>query len=341
MPVATLPDELVLLVIESCDHLEKDREKTLAALCRLAKRYREAAERVLYSRVELEADFPAAQPVTPGTPLYTLTYVPRLRPYVKSVTLEIFDEHARLLPVVDLLSDLKNVEELSRHWAAFSSVTRLVLGTILINAATAPPLCAGVTSFSLEDLYDLRTFVTFTSAFASHLTCLRLPMTSQLQGHSLAIFPNLKHLSLVTHLAAQGLVVAIPHAASVLDTAGSLTSFGVLIVRENTPHGPQYAEQAVCDFGDETLAEIPPLSTHLLQAIPPQVQRLSFVTFLFRADDVATFLLGPSRPPALRTLRLGGGVGQGFKESARSRSAWYSNFERTMEEAGVEVTTVE
>ncbi|BGP42378.1 hypothetical protein JCM10450v2_006472 [Rhodotorula kratochvilovae] len=384
MPVATLPDDVVLLVTDTCDHLERDRGKTLAALCRLAKRYKGAAERVLYSRVELDADSSAAQPVTPGTPLYTLVHVPRLRPYVKSVTLEISDEHTKLPPVVDVLSDLKNVEELSvpalagrashiflaqgnlhirsvrteelgmyarrvlqRYSATFSSLTRLVLRTISVYAPPAPPFCAGVTSLSVEFLAEPKAFVTFTSAFASHLTRLRLPMTSLLQGCSLAVFPHLKHSSLFTRITAQGLVEAIPHATSVLHTADSLTSFvplgieGVLLVRESTPEGPRYTEQVACVFGDETLAEIPALSTRLLQAIPPQIQHLSFVTFLFRADDVAAFLLGPSRPPALRTLRLGDGVGQGFKEFARTRSAWYADFARTMEEAGVELTTVE
>ncbi|BGP42308.1 hypothetical protein JCM10449v2_006313 [Rhodotorula kratochvilovae] len=382
IPDAGLPDDVVLLIIDACDHLEKDRGKTLAALCRLAKRYKEGAEHVLYSRVELRTHR-EPQPVTPGTPLYTLVHVPRLRPNVKSVTLEISDEHARLPPVVDLLQDLNNIEELSlpdrlwrasdivlaqenlrirtvhiqelqvyaplmlkRYSAAFSSLTRVALGTIPIDASTAPPSFAGVTSLAIESLADPKAFVTFTSAFASHFTCLRLPMTRQLQGYSLAIFPNLKHLSLFTRVTAQGLVGAIPHAASLLDTAGSLRSFvslgieGVLVVRENTPDGPRYTEEVACDFGDENLAEIPALSTRLLQAIPPQVQHLSFVTFLFRADDVATYVLGPSRPPALRTLRLGGAVGQGFKELGRSRSAWYADFERTMEEAGVELTTV-
>ncbi|BGP42349.1 hypothetical protein JCM10449v2_006354 [Rhodotorula kratochvilovae] len=393
MPVAILPDDVVLLVIETCDHLEKDRHKTLAALCRIAKRCKGAAERVLYSRVELEADSSAAQPVTPGTPLHTLVNVPRLRPNVQSVTLEISNEHAELPPVVDLLSDLKNVEELSvphlagwastiflaqenlricsvctqelsmharrvlqTHSAAFSSVTRLVLGTILINAATAPPFCAGVTSFSIEYLDDPRAFVSFTSAFASHLTHLRLPIVHQLQGHGLATFPKLKHLSLVGKgFTAQALAGSNPHVASLLATAASLTTLvslefkSVLVdvaksVRDNV---------ALSSRGARATLGTPPSSvnailsqalaspTKLSEVTPSQIQHLSLVTSFFRAEDVASYLLGASRPPALKTLRLGGAVGQGFNEFARTKSEWYADFEGTMEQAGVELTTVD
>ncbi|BGP50523.1 hypothetical protein JCM10450v2_006442 [Rhodotorula kratochvilovae] len=325
MPVAILPDDVVLLVIETCDHLEKDRHKTLAALCRIAKRCKGAAERVLYSRVELEADSSAAQPVTPGTPLHTLVNVPRLRPNVQSVTLEISNEHAELPPVVDLLSDLKNVEELSTHSAAFSSVTRLVLGTILINAATAPPFCAGVTSFSIEYLDDPRAFVSFTSAFASHLTHLRLPIVHQLQGHGLATFPKLKHLSLVGKgFTAQALAGSNPHVASLLATAASLTTLVSLEFKS-----------VLVDVAKSALAS----PTKLSEVTPSQIQHLSLVTSFFRAEDVASYLLGASRPPALKTLRLGGAVGQGFNEFARTKSEWYADFEGTMEQAGVELTT--
>ncbi|BGP42363.1 hypothetical protein JCM10450v2_006457 [Rhodotorula kratochvilovae] len=377
MPVATLPNDVVLLVIETCEKLEKDRYKTLAALCRLTKRYQGAAERELYSRVELEADFPAAQPVTPGTPLYTLVHVPRLRPNVKSVTLKISDEHTKLPPIVDVLSDLKNVEELSvPHLARQASNIFLAQGNLRIRSvrteelgmhvrrvlqtysaafSSVTRLVLGVTSFSIEYLDDPRAFVSFTSAFASHLTHLRLPIVHQLQGHGLATFPNLKHLSLVGKgFTAQALAGSNPHVASLLATAASLTTLVSLEFKSVLVD----VAKTVLDYvamssrGARATLGTPPNSvnailsqalaspTKLSEVIPPQIKYLSLVTSFFRAGDVASYLLGASRPPALRTLRLGGGVGEGFKEFARTKRAWYADFERTMEEAGVEVTTV-
>ncbi|BGP42335.1 hypothetical protein JCM10449v2_006340 [Rhodotorula kratochvilovae] len=77
------------MIIDTCDRLEKDREKTLAALCRLAKRYREGAERVLYSRIELRPG--SRVPVAPRTALHTVVHETRLRPHVKWLGLFIDD----------------------------------------------------------------------------------------------------------------------------------------------------------------------------------------------------------------------------------------------------------
>ncbi|BGP42279.1 hypothetical protein JCM10450v2_006372 [Rhodotorula kratochvilovae] len=214
MSVASLPDDVVLLIIDACDLLEKDRGKTLAALCRLAKRYKAAAERALYSRVKLRTHW-EPQPVVPGTALHTLVQESRLRASVKSIILRIPDEHAQDPQVASLLEDLPNVEEIL--------------------------LCYRATQADAQ------------------------------------VFPQ---------------------------------------------------------------NNVPASSKVILAAIPSQIQHLSLVTSCLLADDVATYVLGPSRPPALMTLRLGGAVGQGFKEFARTKSAWYADFERTMEEAGVELTTV-
>lgn len=62
-PRAYLPDELILEIVEWCDlvrgarpvRLPHERDQTLAALCRLARRSRANAERVLYSRVDLSS----------------------------------------------------------------------------------------------------------------------------------------------------------------------------------------------------------------------------------------------------------------------------------------------
>ncbi|BGP42364.1 hypothetical protein JCM10450v2_006458 [Rhodotorula kratochvilovae] len=377
-----LPDDVVLLVIETCEKLEKDRYKTLAVLCRLAKRYQGAAERELYSRVELEADFPAAQPVTPGTPLYTLVHVPRLRPNVKSVQLDIERKHAQDAHVWGVLQDLPNVEEITlhlfsstktvsdrflghghihlrglsvegdtailrelmqRHPAAFAALTRLDL-QYLPDPVPAPHACTAVTSLSLKYLTAPDTFATFTSTFSASLTSLSLPLGAQLASHTLASFQNLKHLSLFcVELNIKGLEEAIPCVKALLATAASLPSFVSLAIE-----GALFVD--ILDipgwgcnpplWARATPQDIPSSSEEIFAAIPSQVQHLSLITSFFRANDVAAFLLGADRPPGLRTLRLGGGHGQGFKEFAGTKSEWYADFERTMEDAGVEVTTM-
>ncbi|BGP42333.1 hypothetical protein JCM10449v2_006338 [Rhodotorula kratochvilovae] len=374
MPVASLPDELVLMIIDTCDHLEKDREKTLAALCRLAKRYKGAAERLLYSRVELQPHG-QGQPGVPGTALHTLARRTTLRPYVKSVDLNIERKHAQdahvwgpaeheeimlhLLSSVITAGDrflghghihLRGIRAegyttilrdlMQRHPAAFAALTRLDLEHL---PAPVPPsyACTSVTSFSLNYLTAPDTFATFTSTFSACLTSLRLPLTTRLTDHTLAGFWNLEQLSLFrVGLNTEWLEEAIPCVKAFLATAASLPSFislaieGTLVV-DNSGRGcnPPLWVRA-------TPQDIPRSSKEILNAIPSQIQHLSLVTSFFRAEDVASYLLGPLRPPALRTLRLGGCVGEGFKEFAGTKKAWYAAFEWKMEKAGIELTTV-
>ncbi|BGP42370.1 hypothetical protein JCM10449v2_006375 [Rhodotorula kratochvilovae] len=256
-----LPDELVLMIIETCDYLEMDREKTLAALCRLAKRYREGAERLLYSRVELQ---PHGQghPGVPGTALHTLARRTTLRPYVNSVDLNIERKYAQDADVWGVLQDLPNVEEISLH--------------LLFDTMPASDRFLGQRNIHLRGL--------------------------RVQGH-----PSILRELMQRHPAAFA-------ALTRLDFHLPLTAL--------------------------TSYDIPSSLKDLLAAIPPQVEHLSLVTSFFRADDVATYILGLSRPRALRTLRLGGAVGQGFKEFARTKRAWYADFEWKMEKAGIELTTV-
>ncbi|BGP50545.1 hypothetical protein JCM10450v2_006464 [Rhodotorula kratochvilovae] len=290
-----LPDELVLMIIETCDYLEMDREKTLAALCRLAKRYREGAERLLYSRVELQ---PHGQghPGVPGTALHTLARRTTLRPYVNSVDLNIERKYAQDADVWGVLQDLPNVEEISLH--------------LLFDTMPASDRFLGQRNIHLRGLRVqghpsiLRELMQRHPAAFAALTRLdfHLPLTA-LTSYQLSLF----YVGLDT----EGLEEAIPCDKAFLATAAPLPSF-----------------------------DIPSSLKDLLAAIPPQVEHLSLVTSFFRADDVATYILGLSRPRALRTLRLGGAVGQGFKEFARTKRAWYADFEWKMEKAGIELTTV-
>ncbi|GAA5852540.1 hypothetical protein JCM9279_005504 [Rhodotorula babjevae] len=75
----------------------------------------------------------------------------------------------------------------------------------------------------------------------------------------------------------------------------------------------------MCTAYDKLIADsgvlpilVPASSTDLLDAIPLDVEHLSFVTNCFRAVDVAVYLLSTRRPRALKTLRIGGDVGRGL-----------------------------
>lgn len=85
-PSCRLPDALVLMVAEQC--VQWWKRKTLASLCRLAKRFKAPAERLLYSHVFLELRAPNAQPEARSV-LYALVHFPRYRPLVKCVYLAI------------------------------------------------------------------------------------------------------------------------------------------------------------------------------------------------------------------------------------------------------------
>ncbi|BGP50509.1 hypothetical protein JCM10450v2_006428 [Rhodotorula kratochvilovae] len=149
MPVATLPDELVLMIIDTCDRLEKDREKTLAALCRLAKRYREGAERVLYSRIELRPG--SRVPVAPRTALHTVVHETRLRPHVK--WLGLFIDDALTSICLPLGYQLQN-----HSLAAFRNLQHLSLVGKGVKVKEYTDLIPGVESI-LATAASLATFV--------------------------------------------------------------------------------------------------------------------------------------------------------------------------------------
>ncbi|BGP42334.1 hypothetical protein JCM10449v2_006339 [Rhodotorula kratochvilovae] len=383
MPVAILPDDVILTIIETCRHLERDREKTLAAMCRLSKRYKAAAERALYSRVEVRASSWQAHLVIPGTLLDTLVHEAKFRTLVKSVTLRIAEQHAHHPQLARLVRDLPNLNVISLSYgltaainqlltqniahmqnpesdeaglllqtqSANSSANRLALSAIPLPASTIPPSRTVVTSLSVAHLRDPDIFATFTSAFCSTLTHLCLPLRVGLGDHSLVNLRNLRHLSLVNErLEVDDFVEAILHVESILASTGSSTTFisiafeGVLVAEERDSSPPTralYGWPAPRLLIPATASQVPASSRYVLAAIPSQIQHVSLSTSFFVADDVATYVLGTLRPLALNTLRVGGAIGQGFKEFARTRRAWYADFERTMERAGIEVTAME
>ncbi|TNY21327.1 hypothetical protein DMC30DRAFT_395293 [Rhodotorula diobovata] len=133
LPPRRLPDELVVMIIEWCGHVTlRMRKRTLAALCRLAKRYKAAAERVLYARVWLVAQGGYRGPSAPiydePGELDTLVKQPRLRALVKTVEMRIEPGATSDARVAAVLRDLPNVEYLivgmESHYAAGLLITQ-------------------------------------------------------------------------------------------------------------------------------------------------------------------------------------------------------------------------
>jgi len=112
-PPRPLPDELILMVVDQCDHLRPDsaRTRALAALCRLARRYHAHAQRVLYSRIELVDENVVW--LEPGSLVDALVRKASLRRLVRSVGVSYYSTTVLEVPRVRAaLGDLPNVVEL-------------------------------------------------------------------------------------------------------------------------------------------------------------------------------------------------------------------------------------
>ncbi|GAA5848891.1 hypothetical protein JCM9279_004656, partial [Rhodotorula babjevae] len=115
-----LPDELVLLIIELCASLDDDceRERTFADLCLVSRRYKQAADRHLYSRFTITREV-YEQGASVNSAAQTLARRPELRQHVRSLVFSnvgpsFLEEHPS---VAALLILMPNVEELVKpYW---------------------------------------------------------------------------------------------------------------------------------------------------------------------------------------------------------------------------------
>ncbi|GAA5902040.1 hypothetical protein JCM8208_006670 [Rhodotorula glutinis] len=106
-----LPPELILAIIAWCERLETQRESTLAALCRLGHQYKSAAQRGLYSELDLDRA-PGSSNIVKDTGLKTLLEKRELRQYVECVKARRVFEQIEHAGVRDLFEDLPSVNTL-------------------------------------------------------------------------------------------------------------------------------------------------------------------------------------------------------------------------------------
>ncbi|GAA5900373.1 hypothetical protein JCM8208_005343 [Rhodotorula glutinis] len=125
-----LPDELVLLIVDYCAYLEdnRERERTFAALCLLSRRYKQAAERHLYSRLTLTREV-LVKGVSAGSATETLARRVELRPHVHAIEYECaypqdVNEHPSVAALLLLLPSIEELVEPNIHSAALAAALR-------------------------------------------------------------------------------------------------------------------------------------------------------------------------------------------------------------------------
>lgn len=155
-----LPDEVVIMTIEWCDYLPCQRTTTLAALCRLSRRYTVGAQRALYSRVSICTDGTWYGPGHGAAS--ALIGAPHLHPWVRSVELRGRGAPSEEHDAAEILGLLPSVDELvcryrRRHWTFWTgSFRRIASGSgpcvWASGTRTSPPSCVGTPRHSLPSI---------------------------------------------------------------------------------------------------------------------------------------------------------------------------------------------
>ncbi|GAA5842181.1 hypothetical protein JCM9279_002812 [Rhodotorula babjevae] len=380
-PPVHLPDEIILDIIDWCDHLDGarpiqlpyERNQTLAVVCRLAKRFRANAERVLYSRVAFWS--PSAE-----SALHVLYDRPDLRPHVRAVDFAVLD--AGLdgdERIAHVMRDLPNLDEvnirtlgsaaqamlfsaserplrrvriidpqgdvrplLRQHARRLAHVKELHIASICGDPGQPlrPIELVELASLSTSLPRPWDTFATCTAVARAKLVHVTLPLSQELGTYRLDVFPLLKSLHLHDTTGTGYGLCRPPSSAdlvALLRTSRSLTSFAL--------------------EGDLSRASSPTLDppfAHVLAALPPSLKHLALLTCDWGgtsragpADAAAAYLVGRERAPALRSVRIGGANGV---VAERFRALWVRRAAGEqgemmrlvdwLEEEGVAVTTV-
>ncbi|GAA5908467.1 hypothetical protein JCM8208_006205 [Rhodotorula glutinis] len=197
----------------------------------------------------------------------------------------------------------------------------------------------GIETLSLEVNVGPRAFASLTSPFSKTLLSLRLPVvgTEAAQGVKLRPFVKLERLDLLVPKKERGPAFqdAIPNVVALLLSAASLRHLVSLTIQETVVQPP-------LDYLGP-----PPESTqlsmsahHILNAVPFQIQQLTLDAPAFLATDLVDWILSPCRPPALKSLRIGGETSVGLNKLLRRTTGRYSELARKLDESGIEVTTL-
>ncbi|GAA5910093.1 hypothetical protein JCM8208_000953 [Rhodotorula glutinis] len=360
-----LPDELVLMILDWCRHLKYKRESTLAALCRLSKRYHKDGERLLYTHVELLRD---------GSVLKPLTVRPWLRRHVKSVYVGIEGQDLEDARVASVLANLHNVEVVCGQPS--EEAIRLILShprvrlaslELDLDSMSAPKIFMDCAK-ALSSLRELRTdvvsdLIELPAAALRHLKTLYIetycdglmfdrdmaPSLGQLDDLTwpvlsdseidLAPFPHLERLQLR--------IVSVPHAVG-RDAFERRAGKGLVQLLEKAGSRTRLIHLAVqgtvqVRLLDDRLSTNPAhffgQSSTILAALPRHIQYLTLDTNCVRPTDFAAYLLDPARrPPGLRRLQVGNEVGLGLMALLRGVGGPYGALAGELERAGIEVT---
>ncbi|BGP42205.1 hypothetical protein JCM10449v2_006210 [Rhodotorula kratochvilovae] len=377
MPAGTLPDALVRTVIQTCDGLPTERDKTFASLCRLAKRYKKDAERILYSRVTLFGDL---RTWAEGSLVLTLALTPRLAKLVQHLTLAVDETCENLERLVDQLSKVTeiaffqmsddyqtNVASLTRffenhsqtlvrisvhnfykhflahlyyHSSAYPRLTHLTLSDVPREGALPLPK---LTSLNLLGMESYEVFEEFAKPLARKLTSLSLSMaySGWTHNYDLGPFRRLERLEVKCSW------VSLSYSAStaeevktlLLSVAG-LPRLSVLHIEGSLDFTPYASVPRASQPTIPSPSEARASFKAVLGAVPKQIQHLALTGSLFDAEDVAAFVLSARRPAALRTLRLADELGERFRALLHGHIAEEWNLAQRLEQLGVELTTV-
>ncbi|GAA5842004.1 hypothetical protein JCM9279_002754 [Rhodotorula babjevae] len=226
------------------------------------------------------------------------------------------------------------------HPRAFSTLKHLKLERLYEHhwvAISGPSI--GIETLSLEVNVGPRTFARLTSPFSKTLLSLRLPVTGgeDAQGVQLRPFIKLERLDLLVPKKERGPAFqdAIPNVVSLLLSAASLRHLASLTIQETVVQPP-------LDYlgTPPESTQLSMSATHILNAVPFQIEQLTLDAPDFLATDLVDWILSPCRPPALKSLRIGGETGVGLNKLLRRTVGRYAELARTLEEAGIKVTTL-
>ncbi|KPV73502.1 uncharacterized protein RHOBADRAFT_45465 [Rhodotorula graminis WP1] len=365
-----LPDELIVMVVEQTRDWDYESN---AALCRLAKRFQAPAERILYEHVGLD-NAPSERERDIVSALHTLVHYPRFRPYVKSVLLSINGATiADVAPeVLNVLCHLPNVEHVkisvastcpsalpllllqptcrlrsfeTRYWSAtmlqwvrdyphaFAILEEL--SSEDASALVAAQACPAVKrlAISMVDHEDARWWASAAASVEDRLTSLTLAVESHDLLHFVRDFSGFRRLEelvlyLVYHPHPEQVASAIEVIVEVLRSlprSSGVTSLELSVtVDVERPTGA-------------SSSSLPVEVTDILLSLPPKLHTLILNTNAIRPVDLATYLLSSLRPPALRTLRVGGELGTGLRALIDDADGVHGALAGELERAGIEV----